>query len=73
MVRIMSEETKIVFISGASRGIGAGIALRLAQSGYDIWLNYRSSDKEAEQIKGQIEEYGQQCTLLKLFNQPIYG
>lgn len=55
---------KIVFISGASRGIGAGIAKKLASSGYDIWLNYRSSDSSAAKVKKVIEQVGQQCTLL---------
>ncbi len=57
-------ENKIVFISGASRGIGAGIAKKLAASGYDIWLNYKSSTNSALKVKKEIEQLGQQCTLL---------
>ncbi len=60
----MATKNKIVFISGASRGIGAGIATMLAASGYDIWLNYRSSRESAESVKDTIEQLGQQCTLL---------
>ncbi|MGB3223342.1 MAG: 3-oxoacyl-ACP reductase FabG [Desulforhopalus sp.] len=60
----MKNDNKIVFISGASRGIGAGIALNLAAGGYDIWLNYHSSAEAAEQIKMKIENMGRQCTLL---------
>lgn len=55
---------KIVFISGGSRGIGAGIAMQLASSGYDIWLNYKSSEDAAQQVKLQIEKLGSICTLL---------
>ena len=55
---------KIVFISGASRGIGAGIAKDLAGAGYDIWLNYHSSHTEAEAVQETIEKMGQSCTLL---------
>lgn len=58
-------ESKIVFISGASRGIGAGIAVKLASCGYDIWLNYRSSEVSALKVKAEIEEFGQLCTLLQ--------
>ncbi len=60
----MMVENKIVFISGASRGIGAGIAKKLAASGYDIWLNYKSSTNSALKVKKEIELLGQQCTLL---------
>lgn len=56
--------SKIVFISGASRGIGAGIAKDLAGAGYDIWLNYHSSHADAQAVKDTIEKTGQHCTLL---------
>lgn len=55
---------KIVFISGGSRGIGAAIGLKLAEAGFDIWLNYRSSTEQAEQVMVQIQELGRKCTLL---------
>ncbi|CAG36576.1 3-oxoacyl-ACP reductase FabG [Desulfotalea psychrophila] len=57
-------EKKIVFISGASRGIGAAIAVHLAAAGYDIWLNYRSSTEQAQTVKKEIEELGRECLLL---------
>lgn len=55
---------KTVFISGASRGIGAAIAKDLAAAGYDIWLNYHNSHTEAKEVKIDIEKAGSQCTLL---------
>ncbi|WP_136795688.1 3-oxoacyl-ACP reductase FabG [Desulfosediminicola ganghwensis] len=60
----MAKETKTVFISGASRGIGAGIARRLAAEGFDIWLNYRSSEEKAREVQAEIEELGRVCRLL---------
>ena len=60
-----SEDGKIVLVTGASKGIGAGIALDLAKHGFDIWLNYRSDDSGARKVCGQIEGLGRQCTLLK--------
>lgn len=53
-----------VFISGASRGIGAAIARYLASAGYDIWLNYRSSEESALSVKKDIEALGRTCLLL---------
>jgi len=54
----------IAFITGASRGIGAAIALRLARDGYDIWLNYRSNHEAAQAVAAEIKKLGQGCTLL---------
>ena len=59
-----AEKNNIVFVSGGSRGIGAGIAVELAVAGYDIWLNYRSSSDAAMEVKTKIEEMGRSCTLL---------
>jgi 3-oxoacyl-[acyl-carrier protein] reductase len=60
----MESEKKTVFISGASRGIGAAIARYLAAAGYDIWLNYRSSENAALAIQKDIENLGRRCLLL---------
>lgn len=54
----------IAFITGASKGIGEAIALRLAEDGFDIWLNYRSDHENAARIRDGIETLGRSCTLL---------
>jgi len=54
-----------ILVTGASKGIGAAIALQLAKDGFDIWLNYRSDQEGAEKIAAEIEGMGRQCALLK--------
>lgn len=55
------EERKIALITGASKGIGASIALTLAKQGFDIWLNYRSDHDAAKETAKMIEETGASC------------
>ncbi len=57
--------TKRALVTGASRGIGAGIARGLAEDGFSIILNYRSRDEEAERVKASIEEAGGEATLAR--------
>ena len=57
-------EKKIAFITGAGRGIGASIALKLAEDGYTIWANYKSNHDAATALQKKITEIGQECVLL---------
>ena len=59
----MSTQRKIALIIGGSRGIGKAIALRLAKSGFDIWLTYNSNHAAANQTKKEIEQLGSACQL----------
>ena len=55
---------KIALITGASRGIGSCIALKLAEDGYTIWANYRSNHDAANELKQKVEAMGMECRLL---------
>ncbi len=55
----------LAIVTGGSRGIGAAIVLDLAEAGYDIVLNYRSMDAEAEAVADKVRSLGGGVTLAK--------
>ena len=50
-------------VTGASRGIGAVTALKLAERGCDVALNYRNKGPRAEQVAMQIGAMGRRAVL----------
>lgn len=52
-------------VTGGSRGIGRAIAKRLAKDGYNVIINYRSNDTEAQRTLEDIITDGGQAELLK--------
>ena len=59
-----NETTPIALVVGGSRGIGRATAVRLAKSGCDIWLTYRSNHEQANETQKLIEAAGRKCELL---------
>lgn len=49
---------KVAVVTGASKGIGAGIAKRLAEAGAAVVVNYATDRAGAEKVKGEIERQG---------------
>jgi 3-oxoacyl-[acyl-carrier protein] reductase len=56
---------KIALVTGASRGIGRGIARRLALEGAAVAINYRSDEDAALATAREIEEAGGRAILVK--------
>lgn len=54
-------DRKVAMVVGGSRGIGRAIALRLAKSGFDIWLTYKSNHNAADKVKVEVEKLGRSC------------
>ena len=50
--------TKYALITGASRGLGKAIALRLANDGFAVIINYQSNKEAAEDTLKQIQDAG---------------
>ncbi|WP_025591265.1 SDR family NAD(P)-dependent oxidoreductase [Agrobacterium tumefaciens] len=47
---IKSENSKVILITGASRGIGSALAVAAAAEGHNVVLNYRSESIEIQQL-----------------------
>ena len=57
--------SKVIIVTGASRGIGRNIAYNLAVNGYRVIANYNNSEQEALKLKQQLEEKGIEIDLFK--------
>src|SRR5689334_8357901 len=56
---------KIALVTGSSQGIGRATAERLARSGADIVINYRSNTSAASEAKSSIEALGRRCIAIQ--------
>ncbi|UXI69107.1 3-oxoacyl-ACP reductase family protein [Tahibacter amnicola] len=58
-------EGQVAFITGASRGVGRAIALRMASEGADIAVHYRSDEAAAHQVADEIRALGRRVELYR--------
>jgi len=61
----MSLKGKVAIVTGASRGIGKGIATELAKAGACVVINYKSNDEAAEKTFQEIRELGAYALKIK--------
>ncbi len=57
----VDEKSHVALVTGASRGIGRGIALEIARAGYDVAVNYASNRQAAVEVCAEIETLGRRA------------
>ena len=59
------EDNKTVFVTGGSRGIGKEVALKFAENGYNVVINYVSSKTNVEELKSEFESKGVRTLIMQ--------
>ena len=65
MGRAMGLQKRVALVTGGSRGIGRGIAVKLAQDGARVAIAYRSNKTAAQQTLRLLQERGAECVAVE--------
>jgi len=61
----MRLKDQVAIVTGASRGIGRGIALRFAQEGAHLVVNYQQNREAAQEVAAAVEALGRQALIVQ--------
>jgi NAD(P)-dependent dehydrogenase (short-subunit alcohol dehydrogenase family) len=62
---VLPLDNKTALVTGASKGVGRGIAIELARQGCDILLNYNADARGAEETGQAVQELGRRAKLVQ--------
>ena len=62
-MNVGASNRKVALVTGASRGIGAATAIKLAECGFDLAVNYRGKTARAQEVAAQIRGLGRIAVL----------
>jgi glucose 1-dehydrogenase len=61
----MKLEGKNALVTGSDQGIGQGIAIRLAEEGANVVVNFRKNRQGGEDTRSRIEALGRRCAVIQ--------
>ena len=57
-LRMVADDAKVCLVTGASRGLGAAIALELGKAGQKVVVNYAGSEDKAKEVVEAVKAAG---------------
>ncbi len=54
-----------IMVTGGSRGIGAAVCELAANDGYDVCINYRSNEQQAQAVAERVRQLGRKATVVQ--------